>query len=77
MYKQTTITPEGKTTTRTINSEVMISLLTQLHLLRQSGEDIEVVTNASEENGWKYNRITVIRTNRRRGCTTTIFEEVK
>lgn len=77
MYQQTTITPEGQTRTRTINNQKVIELLTQAHILKQSGEDIELHTNASVENGWKWDKITIIRKMENRGFTTTIFDKMK
>ena len=75
MYKQTTITPDGQTRERTIDSEKLIDLLVQLHLLKQGGEDIEIHTNASMENSWTWDKITVIRINET-GCITTIFDKM-
>lgn len=74
MYKQTTITPEGQTRERIIDSQKVIELLVQLHILKQSGENIELHTNASIENGWDWNKVIVIR-QMKRGCTTTIFDK--
>jgi hypothetical protein len=76
MYKQTTITPEGQTRTRTVDDQKIIELLTQMHILKQSGEDIEVHTNASMENKWNWNKITAIRKMGNRGFVTTIFDKV-
>ena len=77
MYKQTTITPEGQTRTRTIEDQQVLDLLIQLKIFQQCGEDIEVHTNASAENQWNSNKITVIRKMNNRGFTTTIFDKVE
>lgn len=76
MYKQTTISPDGRMATRTIGDRLMIELLVQMHLLKQSGEDIEIQTNATAGNAWDWNKLTVIRKNKN-SCTsiTNIFEK--
>lgn len=76
MYRQTTINPEGQTRQRRINDKKFIELLVQMHLLKQGGEDVEIHTNASAENGWTWNRITAIRKMGDRGYTTTIFDKI-
>ena len=74
--RQTTITPEGQTRQRRINDQKFIEILVQLLLLKQCGEDVEIHTNASEKNGYTWNRITVIRKMGNRGYTTTIFDKI-
>ena len=70
-YEQRTICPNGEIRTRTIDANELVDLLLQMHLLKQSGEQLMLESNANDENGWAWNQIKVTR-----GKTVSYFTRI-
>ena len=75
MYRQITYRTNGEVSERNISEQRLNEMLVQLHFLKQSGEEIEVHTNADVSNGWSWTAITVYR-HMKKGTVKTVFERI-